>query len=257
MCDWYDSPPGQPYAPSFQEVTMTDEMLVTSKTEQAVSRFRDYFTGGTFPPGGQLPSEAELIERFGISRTTVRRALDQLREQGVISTIHGKGSFVNDAKPAHTLARTPNPWDKLEPAAEPHSRKAHANTVTADLFGLEYRTPVYIREQAATHRETGGPVLTARTVAVKPIIHIEPAPEADGDRAHLIAALEAHCGPLATRVRFRYIAKPRAETTADLGLEPGAAIVEVRHLTYGGDGQLLMVEAERTDAATAEWEAGI
>lgn len=236
---------------------MTDEMLVTSKTEQAVSRFRDYFTSGTFQPGAQLPSEAELTERFGISRTTVRRALDKLREQHVIETEHGKGSFVIDANPAHTLTRTLDPWDRLEPASEPHSHLNRANTLMAGLFGIEDRSPVYIREQAATNRETGARVLTVRTVAVKPVMHIEPEPEPAGDRAELIAALEAHCGPLTTRIRFRYIATPPAEMAADLGLEPGVAVVEFRHLTYGRDRQLLMVETERTGAAADEWETGI
>jgi hypothetical protein len=101
----------------------------------------------------------------------------------------------------------------------------------AGLFGIEDRSPVYIREQAATNRETGAHVLTVRTVAVKPVMHIEPEPDPAGDRAELIAALEAHCGPLTTRIRFRYIATPPAEMAADLGLEPGVAVVEFRHLT--------------------------
>jgi len=236
---------------------MTDETLVTSKTEQAISRFRQYFTGGDFQPGAQLPSEAELIERFGISRTTVRRALDKLREQHVIETEHGKGSFVIDAKAAHTLTVTPDPWDRLLATGEPHVSRNRASALIADLFDIKDGSPIFIREQDATYRETGAPVLTTRTVAVMPIMHIEPEPDPVGDRAELIAALGTHCAPLATRIRFRYIARPPAETAADLQLEPGTAILEFRHLTYGADGQLLMVETERTAADMAEWEAGI
>jgi GntR family transcriptional regulator len=236
---------------------MTDEMLVRSKTEQAVRLFREYFTGGTFQPGAQLPSESELIERFGISRTTVRRALDQLREQHVIETEQGKGSFVNDARPAHTLTRTSDPWERLEPTSEPHCQRGRACALAAEMFGLKEGSPIYTREQTATHRDTGARVLTVRTVAVMPIMHIEPEPDPAGDRAELIAALEADAGPLTTRIRFRYIATPPAEMAADLGLPPGAAIIEFRHLTYDRDGQLLMVETERTDATTAQWETGI
>jgi DNA-binding GntR family transcriptional regulator len=236
---------------------MTDDALVTSKTEQAVAKFRNYFTGGTFQPGALLPSEAELAERFGISRTTVRRALDKLREQHVVETEHGRGSFVIDAKPAHTLTRTLDPWDRLEPAGEPHLRRDRVTAPTTDLFNLRIGSPVFVREQAATYRDTGARALTARTVAVEPILDIEPEPAPAGNRATLIEALETHCGPLTTRIRIRYIPKPPAEIAADLGLAPGTAIVEIKHLTYSSDGQLLMIETEHTDATTAEWETGI
>jgi GntR family transcriptional regulator len=239
------------------EVTMTDDTPVTSKTDEATSRFRTYFTGGTFQPGAQLPSEAELVERFGISRTTVRRALDKLREQHVIETEHGKGSFVLDAKPAHTLTLTRDPWERLEPAGEPHPSRSRVCSLAADMYGLREGTPTFVREQAATHRDTGARVLTTRTVIVEPIMHIEPEPDPVGDRAELIAALDTHLGPLTTRIRTRYIPKPPADTAKNLGLEPGTAIAEIRYLTYGRDRRLLMIETIRTDATTAEWETEI
>jgi len=236
---------------------MTDDMPMTSKTDQAVASLRAYFTGGAFQPGARLPSEAELTTTLGISRVTVRRALARLRDQRVIRTDHGRGSYVINAKPAHTLARTYNPWDLLQPTSNPQTRVDRANTLMAELFGIGYLSPVYVREQAATYRETGARVLTVRTVAANPILDVEPAPDPTGDRAPLITAFKAHCGPLTARVRFRYIARPRAETAAGLGLEPGAPIVEIRHLTYGR-GQLLMVETEHTDAATTlEWDVRI
>jgi GntR family transcriptional regulator len=49
---------------------------------------------GEFPVGSRLPSEAELAEHYGTARMTVRRALDVLRERGVIRTLHGRGSVV-------------------------------------------------------------------------------------------------------------------------------------------------------------------
>ena len=49
---------------------------------------------GTYPPGGQLPSEAGLAAQFGISRGTLREALLHLEQQGVIVRKHGVGTFV-------------------------------------------------------------------------------------------------------------------------------------------------------------------
>jgi GntR family transcriptional regulator len=41
-----------------------------------------------------LPSESELIERFGVSRITIRQAISELQAHGLVQTINGKGSFV-------------------------------------------------------------------------------------------------------------------------------------------------------------------
>jgi DNA-binding LacI/PurR family transcriptional regulator len=49
---------------------------------------------------GRLPSEAQLAERFNVSRPTAARALRDLQEQGIIQRRMGSGSFVCDSRPA-------------------------------------------------------------------------------------------------------------------------------------------------------------
>lgn len=51
-------------------------------------------SGGTFRPGGKLPSEARLTERFGVSRTVVREAIAGLRADGLVAPRQGAGVFV-------------------------------------------------------------------------------------------------------------------------------------------------------------------
>lgn len=51
---------------------------------------------GILTPGAPLPSERELCEGWGVSRTTVRQALRELGAQGYIVSLQGKGTFVSD-----------------------------------------------------------------------------------------------------------------------------------------------------------------
>jgi len=44
--------------------------------------------------GDMYPSEAKLCERFGTSRTAVRRVLAQMEGNGLLATVHGKGRTV-------------------------------------------------------------------------------------------------------------------------------------------------------------------
>lgn len=50
---------------------------------------------GELAPGRPLPSEKELIDLFGVARTTVRRAIAYLREQGAVVTVPGRGTYVS------------------------------------------------------------------------------------------------------------------------------------------------------------------
>ena len=51
-------------------------------------------TAGRYPAGSKLPSESVLIQRFRVSRITVRRALAELERIGLIDRVAGSGSFV-------------------------------------------------------------------------------------------------------------------------------------------------------------------
>ncbi|QDV38221.1 substrate-binding domain-containing protein [Tautonia plasticadhaerens] len=50
---------------------------------------------GKYSPSGRLPSEAQLVARFGVSRPTVARALHDLQEQGLIERRVGSGSYLS------------------------------------------------------------------------------------------------------------------------------------------------------------------
>jgi GntR family transcriptional regulator len=63
-------------------------------TEIAEQELRQAITRGTFQRGTQLPTEAELCQLLGVSRTVVREALRILEEDGLVARRHGVGTFV-------------------------------------------------------------------------------------------------------------------------------------------------------------------
>lgn len=74
-----------------------------SERGTAVTRMRDELLdellAGTYPSGVKLPNEAELAERWRVSRATVREAVGSLVEAGYLTRRHGSGTFVTGTLP--------------------------------------------------------------------------------------------------------------------------------------------------------------
>lgn len=66
--------------------------------EQLTSYFRLQIQAGTLVPGEKLITEKEISDVLNVSRTTVRQAMDQLVEEGLLIRYRGRGSFVASKK---------------------------------------------------------------------------------------------------------------------------------------------------------------
>ncbi len=120
---------------------------------------------GALPPGAALPTEQELAERFGVHRSTVREAIRQVEQEGLLQRREGRRLFVclpgvHDLAPRATrlllLHQTTfqELWDvalTLEPLA---ARLAAAQATADDLAQLQANVD-------ATAAETGLPALVA------------------------------------------------------------------------------------------------
>lgn len=67
------------------------------RQSQAVAVLRDFIEDGAYRPGDRLPPERELMSDLGMSRTTLRKALDALEREGSIWRHVGKGTFISEA----------------------------------------------------------------------------------------------------------------------------------------------------------------
>jgi GntR family transcriptional regulator len=70
---------------------------------EIASTLRDRIQSGAIALGGMLPSESTLSTEFGVSRVTIRRALEVLREEGVVDARQGLGWFATGATVSQSL----------------------------------------------------------------------------------------------------------------------------------------------------------
>ncbi|MBA2442374.1 MAG: GntR family transcriptional regulator [Rubrobacter sp.] len=71
---------------------------------QVLTELLGAIDSGGIEVGERLPSEADLVERYGVSRTTARRALDELRRQGMVRREPGRGTFLANPQLRSDLA---------------------------------------------------------------------------------------------------------------------------------------------------------
>ena len=73
------------------------KVVKSSVSQQVFDQLREQILAGDWKPGDKLPSENELAAQFGVSRVTVRNALQKLSGLGLLETHFGEGSFVRGA----------------------------------------------------------------------------------------------------------------------------------------------------------------
>jgi GntR family transcriptional regulator, histidine utilization repressor len=125
--------------------------------EQVKQYLRDGIAAGIWPEGSKIPSEFELMERFGASRMTVHRAVREMSAEGLLLRIQGVGSFVQRQKPRSALL-------EIHDIAEDITARGH--THRAEILCLEAR-----RAESALAAEFHVP--PARKIHYSEIVHFE------------------------------------------------------------------------------------
>jgi GntR family transcriptional regulator len=200
---------------------------------------------GVFARGEQLPSEHELMARFGCSRVTVRQAFDDLRRLGAVESRRGKGYFVSRLTAVHNLQRLQSFGEIMAP------------------LGVETRSDVLsISEQAASRDVAAALDLTIGD----PVISIERLRIASGtimsldisffpidvgsrlsklDLSHqdvfllLEQQLETELGFADVTIDVMPASEPHAKL---IGVATGDQIMRIRRLTYDSTGRAIDYE---------------
>lgn len=195
---------------------------------------------GVWQPGDQIPGEPELCHLFDVSRTVVRQALNELRVEGLITRIKGKGTFVAEPKISESLVQrlTGFHQDMVDrghrPVTKVLSRQvAPANAKVAEHLGLEQGTLVIdIERLRFVQDEPIALVTTYLPYALCPELA-----QADLSNQSLYAFLEKECGLVIARGRRVIEAVPASEYEAHhLQVKKGAPLILLDSVSYLADG---------------------
>lgn len=121
----------------------------TAKYEMIKQDITKKIQGSEYKPNQVIPSEHELCAAYGVSRITVRKAIDELVHEGQLYRIKGKGSFVRDKAP-EGLSRIYSFTEAVLHQGRTPSKKLLSMTVegadpdTARQMGLEADEQVYV-----------------------------------------------------------------------------------------------------------------
>jgi GntR family transcriptional regulator, histidine utilization repressor len=123
---------------------------------------KDGLSTGRWPPGALMPSEAELVATFGVSRMTVNRALRELQTEGLVMRTQGVGTFAAPLHPVSSTLTIHDLHDEIVARGHVHQaqvqlqREEPAATALAAQLGLAAGAPVF--HTLIVHLENGVPL---------------------------------------------------------------------------------------------------
>lgn len=232
-----------------------DFMADSTLHGQMTADLRTLITSGELKPGSSLPSESQLGERYGVSRPTVRRALQTLEQEGLISAHVGRGRIVRDRRtmvyrPQQEFEpRRSTTMDRFTTALSEEGRQASqsievavesASGLVAERFGVAEGTPVVARKRVRFI--DGEPFNINDTYYILDLAAgtevMNPADIPQGSNF----VIEALIGPEVRAVDEIYVRMPNPDETRRLKLSTGTPVAVHYCTGYTHDEKVIRVE---------------
>ncbi|MFD7161618.1 GntR family transcriptional regulator [Kribbella sp. NPDC059898] len=220
------------------------------KNQYVANSLRGDIRSGRYAPGAKLPTESELADHFKVSAVTIRSALAQLRSEGLIESMQGRGTFVQSRKLRSRYSRAR--YGRARSDRQLLSSDLEHRIVEAGRQVVPDHIAVAMEispdtEVIARHRLLSDPVtgqieeigasylplgIAAGTYLEDPVV----VPKA------LFLCVEELAGKTYTSARDVWRAgPPTVEQAVALGLPSGAAVVHLIHVARAQDGTILEV----------------
>ncbi|MET8680923.1 GntR family transcriptional regulator [Streptomyces sp. NPDC004647] len=230
--------------------------------QQVAAAIREAITSGEFPPGAPLPSETQLIERYKVSRPTVRNAVAALRSEGLIEVIHGKGSFVRaSSTPVVTIERTisrngsgrftTNTGIEWEQEQGPAVYRTETTATIGPLLQLAEGEALFGCDRLLTDPDTGTRLLhrTLIPFATAEDTQLADAPDTGPTAIFDLLAKTGHKLWWSETVRARM---PLPDERTTLELPDATPVIHTLRITHGNDDAPLILEELRASGDRAQ-----
>jgi GntR family transcriptional regulator len=121
---------------------------------------RSQIVDGQWKAGAQLPTIAEMSDRYGVARVTVRQALGELAAEGLVASLQGKGTYVSDKIQKPKSVQLESSWQNFLQQIDGNVPQALHVEETAELPALmagEGAPASSYRYMQRVHRSKGQP----------------------------------------------------------------------------------------------------
>ncbi|MFD3488822.1 GntR family transcriptional regulator [Streptomyces sp. NPDC058665] len=225
--------------------------------QQVAAEIRSGITAGEYTPGAPLPSEAQLIDRYKVSRPTVRKAIAALRAEGLIEVIHGKGSYVRAVPaPAVTIERTITRSGKTFRTGHHQWQQAEAPTVyrttttasTGPLLELDQGEALFAVDRLLTDPDTETRALHRTLIPFATADQAKQLAEAPDTEPEQIYAILTKAGHTLTWHETVSARMPLPDERTALQTPDATPIIHTTRTTHGNDHHPLILEELRTGA---------
>jgi GntR family histidine utilization transcriptional repressor len=135
--------------PRFRPARATAPSAPTAPYARIKQYLKNELSRGRWPPGAPMPSDAELVAQFGVSRMTVTRALNELRSEGLVERLQGVGTFAAQLFRVASTLRIRDLHEEITSRGHEHHVSVHlarqeaAIDSLAGRLGLAVGAPVF------------------------------------------------------------------------------------------------------------------
>ncbi|MGC0316234.1 GntR family transcriptional regulator [Kitasatospora acidiphila] len=221
--------------------------------QQVAHEMRRSVARGRWKPGEKIPTEDQLTVMYGVSRATIRQAVAELRNEGLVSVEQGRGTFVRE--PRHEpepvyIERTvfehedgtfggPDCWQFDE---KPTIYTVRVDEPSAAILRTEEGEAAYLVDRMITHKPSGARTRHAMLLPMERIIGTPLAADPDVRPRQAYAALTAAHGPIEFREGIT-ARMPNPDENAALHVPDGTPVLITQRVTQTQDAaKRLMLE---------------
>lgn len=208
----------------------------------------DYIDSLDLEKGNKLPPENTIAQNYGVSRVTVRRALDELEQEGLIIRIHGRGTFVNPQSRqfkinlgiSQELSRLVKQSGYDITISLKNVETLPADIIISKALGIPVGSAVISAEKA--YYADGHLAIVCQDDVAKDIFSIPPSRE-DWERDSTYDLLRTKAGKLVVRDWVQLKSLPASEMKSMSSLDKEFecdSLLEFNTLVYGQDNQPLI-----------------